>query len=68
MNDSTRLRNADNVGRLSSEMTIFLEDLSEHENAAIQLSLISGDVEAVEFVPDEAPMRIENVVSLSNLP
>lgn len=49
-------------------MTIFLEDLSEHENAEIGLSLISGDVEAVQFVPDKAPMRIENVVSLSNLP
>lgn len=62
------LKNAHNVGKLSSSIFIFVEEeLSESENADIQFSLISGDTEAVEYVPETAPMKIDNVVSLSDI-
>lgn len=61
------LQNAHNVGKLSSSILIFVEELSERDNADIQFSLISRDVEAVEYVPDTAPMKIDNVISLSDI-
>lgn len=61
------LRNAEYVGKLSKDLNIVLGEESNQQDETAMLFSLLGDTDAVVMVPDGAPMRIKDVVSLSRM-